>query len=77
MTPLWPPITGTLIEEDLERSPRTSATKVEARTTSKVVTPKSLRNTLCECQFNNELLVVPLGVEHVVLLEYFSNDGDR
>lgn len=42
VTPLCPPTTGTVIEGALLRSPRTSATNVDARTTSSVVTPKSL-----------------------------------
>ena len=42
VTPEWPPITGTTISDDLERSPIVSATKVDARTTSNVVTPNSL-----------------------------------
>ena len=35
-------MTGTTTSVDLPRSPRISATKVEARTTSSVVTPKIL-----------------------------------
>jgi hypothetical protein len=42
VTPLWPPTTGTDTDEDNERLPRISETKVEARTTSSVVTPKIL-----------------------------------
>jgi hypothetical protein len=42
VTPEWPPTTGTTISGDLERSLLTSATKVDARTTSNVVTPNRL-----------------------------------
>jgi hypothetical protein len=42
VTPEWPPTTGTTTSGDLERSPIVSATKVDARTTSNVVTPNSL-----------------------------------
>jgi hypothetical protein len=42
VTPEWPPTTGTTISDDLERSSTVSATKVDARTTSSVVTPNSL-----------------------------------
>lgn len=41
--PLWPPITGTMTAGAIDRSLWISETKVEARTTSNVVTPKSLR----------------------------------
>ena len=44
VTPEWPPTTGTTISGDLERSPIVSATKVDARTTSNVVTPNILSN---------------------------------
>lgn len=43
VTPLWPPTTGTATDFERLRSPRISATNVEARTTSRVVTPNSLR----------------------------------
>ena len=45
MTPLCPPMTGTTTELDSDKSPMISDTNVEARTTSRVVTPKSLRGT--------------------------------
>ena len=45
VTPLCPPMTGTTIELDSDKSPMTSDTNVEARTTSRVVTPKSLGGT--------------------------------
>jgi hypothetical protein len=44
VTPEWPPTTGTTISGDLEGSPIVSATKVDERTTSNVVTPNSLSN---------------------------------
>jgi len=40
--PLWPPTTGTTTSLEMAGFPITSATKVEARTTSRVVTPKIL-----------------------------------
>lgn len=40
VAPLWPPITGTLILVGSASPPRTCAAKVDARTTSRVVTPK-------------------------------------
>ena len=42
MTPLWPPTTGTATSLARESFPRISATNVDARTTSSVVTPKIL-----------------------------------
>lgn len=39
VAPLWPPITGTLKSLGLEPLPMACAAKVEARTTSRVVTP--------------------------------------
>ena len=42
VTPEWPPTTGITTSGDLERLPMVSATKVDARTTSNVVTPNSL-----------------------------------
>jgi len=42
VTPLCPPTTGTTTSEDKARLPIFSATKVDARTTSRVVTPKRL-----------------------------------
>lgn len=44
VTPLCPPMTGMVTEGAKEGSPSFSATKVEARTTSRVVTPKSLKH---------------------------------
>jgi len=43
VTPLCPPMTGTVMEGAKEGFLSFSATKVEARTTSRVVTPKSLK----------------------------------
>ena len=43
VTPLCPPITGMVMVGAKEGFPSFSATKVEARTTSRVVTPKSLK----------------------------------
>lgn len=43
VTPLCPPTTGMVTEGAKDRFPSFSATKVEARTTSRVVTPKSLK----------------------------------
>jgi hypothetical protein len=40
VAPLWPPITGTLILVGSASPPRACAANVDARTTSKVVTPK-------------------------------------
>ena len=76
MTPLWPPTTGMLMEGARERSPRTSATNVRARTTSRVVTPKILARRRLEKRttyFNGHLL---LGVKNTVLLEDRDDDGD-
>jgi len=42
VTPLCPPTTGTTTSEDKAGLPIFSATKVDARTTSRVVTPKRL-----------------------------------
>jgi len=43
VTPECPPMTGTRKLRDSVGFPATSAMKVEARTTSRVVTPKRLR----------------------------------
>ena len=43
VTPLCPPMTGMVMEGANDKFPSFSATKVEARTTSSVVTPKSLK----------------------------------
>ena len=40
--PEWPPSTGTVVVVDTSGVPLASATKVEARTMSRVVTPKIL-----------------------------------
>jgi hypothetical protein len=40
--PEWPPSTGTVVVEHASGVPLASATKVEARTTSRVVIPKIL-----------------------------------
>jgi hypothetical protein len=79
VTPLWPPTTGTATSLARDSFPRISATNVDARTTSSVVTPKIL---FCDNQ-NAQYLpysaigCVPFGIIHTVLLEHFSYDGDR
>ena len=73
MTPLWPPTTGTTISLDKERSPTISATKVDARTTSKVVTPKRLnRCWLTGSRAANTNL--PLGIVNTSLLEHLCDN---
>lgn len=75
VTPLCPPMTGTTTSLERERSPWISETKVEARTTSRVVTPKRLIT-------NEDLYGVcsvlhsPLGVKDTKFLEYFSHNWD-
>ena len=57
MTPLCPPITGTTTELDSDKSPMISDTNVEARTTSRVVTPNSLGGTdVTDVQKGNSVL---------------------
>ena len=78
VTPLWPPTTGTTTEGALPRSPRISATKVEARTTSNVVTPNSLawRRGVNFCPYaQKQGFGIPLGIENTVLLENLGNNG--
>lgn len=74
VTPEWPPTTGTTTSGDLERSPIASATKVDARTTSNVVTPNSLSKISADLPGTGARL--PLGVENSSLLEDLSNNGD-
>ena len=58
-----------------ERSPRISATKVEARTTSRVVTPKRLIYIRMRGIFRDDL-TIPFRVKHTEFLEDLSKDGD-
>ena len=58
-----------------ERSPRISATKVEARTTSRVVTPKRLIYIRMRGIFRDDL-TIPFRVKHTEFLEDLSEDGD-
>ena len=76
MTPEWPPTTGTTTSLDRERSPRISETKVEARTTSRVVTPNRLVNVRQSKGDYRVVIHLPLGVESTKLLEDLSNDRD-
>jgi hypothetical protein len=65
-----------LIEGDKERSPRVSATKVDARTTSNVVTPKILQSTHVEMYMGEVRVCKPFRVENAILLENFHYDGN-
>ena len=75
VTPEWPPTTGTTISGDLDRSPMVSATKVDARTTSNVVTPNSLSKNISADIPDTEARV-PLRIENSSFLEDLSNNGD-
>jgi hypothetical protein len=79
VTPLCPPMTGTFTEGARERSPSFSATKVEARTTSRVVTPKSLNRGSARVTRVNKHghPTVPLRVEDTVFLEDFGDNWNR
>jgi hemin uptake protein HemP len=73
VTPLWPPTTGTTTSLDKERSPTISATKVDARTTSKVVTPKRLSR----CWLTGSRATdtnLPLGIINTGLLEHLCDN---
>ena len=74
MTPPWPPTTGTEITEVKEWSPRISATKVEARITSKMVTPNSLKR--CQdvnLEYGEDEL---FQIKDTVFFEHFCHDWE-
>jgi len=75
VTPLWPPMTGTFTAGAIDRSLWISETKVEARTTSNVVTPKSLKWK----SIQSKVLLMPtcslLGIENAMLFQNFGDDG--
>jgi hypothetical protein len=65
-----------VIEVDKERSPRVSATKVDARTTSKVVTPNILQSIHVEMYMGEVPVCEPFRVENAILLENLCYDGN-
>ena len=74
VTPLCPPTTGMTTFVAYDRSPKSSATKVEARTTSNVVTPNILSDDItCINPLRKEN--PPLGVVNTMLFEHLRNDG--
>jgi hypothetical protein len=71
------PTTGTTIQEDFDRSPISSATKVKARTTFHVVTPNSLKGYQRSAPiFTAHINKMPFGVENALFPEYLCNDGN-
>lgn len=82
VAPLCPPTTGIAYFDDSCGIWRTSVTKVEARTMSRVETPKSLhkaiqtiRKTACK-DGKAGVIDTLLGVEGAGLLECLGKDGD-
>jgi hypothetical protein len=75
--PLWPPTTGTTTSLEMAGFPRISATKVEARTTSRVVTPKILLDGGLDT-WDRAVVIghAPLGIKDTVFLEDFDDDGN-
>ena len=73
VTPLWPPTTGTTTSLDKERSPTISATKVDARTTSKVVTPKRLSRYWLTGSSSADINI-PIGIVNASLLEHLRDN---
>lgn len=85
VTPLWPPTTGTVTVGAEEGDPASVARKVDARTTSRVVTPNNLG---CVCkrrvqvrsrELNHKVdgggsAYAPFWIKNVVLFEYLGND---
>jgi hypothetical protein len=77
VTPLWPPTTGIVTEVERELSPSTSETNAEARTTSKVVTPKSLDNiSHVQNPLTKTRIHTLFWIKNTMLFEYLGNYGD-
>lgn len=75
MTPLCPPMTGTTTELDSDKSPWTSDTNVEARTTSRVVTPKSLGANKSQVVENRNRIAYFLGSKTPCFLKTSATMG--
>ena len=73
MTPLWPPMTGTTTAGAIDRSLWISETKVEARTTSNVVTPKSLMYVV-SISSRSPIWYSLLGIKNAMRFQDFGYD---
>ena len=77
VTPLCPPMTGTLTAVETDKSPIFSATNVDARTTSSVVTPNNLiAEVNKDVGFHESHGDILLGVKDLMLLEDLSDNWD-